>query len=155
MVAIKRFMRAFRGGPTIRVRRRLALQAIASRGDWMQFPGDGTAAHPPLYDRDVVAFFPFQTDSNRFVIPMYVMTRDMAKLYAPAAPVGDVRRYDLPPESYRLTIGGLRAQRLSVHALDPMTGTTVPVRVVSATSRAVVVQVALTDYPRLLVVSDG
>jgi hypothetical protein len=121
----------------------------------MQFAGDGTAAHPPLYDRDVVAFFPFQADSHRFVIPAYVMTRDMAKLYAPDASVSDVTRYDLPPENYRLTIGGLHAKRLSVHALDPITGAAVPVRVVSATTRAVVVQVALTDYPRLLVISDG
>ena len=33
-----------------------------------QFEGDGTADHPPLYNRDVLAFLPFQVTSNRFVI---------------------------------------------------------------------------------------
>ena len=155
MVAIRRFMRAFRGPATIRLHRRLELKAIASRGNRMQFAGDGTAAHPPLYNRDVVGFFPFQTDSHRFVIAAYVMTRDMAKLYAPDAPTSDVERYDLPPESYRLTIGGLHTRRLAVEALDPLNGGSVPVRVVSTIGHSAVVQIALTDYPRLLVIVDG
>jgi hypothetical protein len=155
MTAIKRFMRAFRGPATIRLRRKLELKAIASRGNWMQFAGDGTAAHPPLYNRDVVGFFPFQTDSHRFVIPVYVMTRDMAKLYAPDAPTSDVKRYDLPPEIYRLAIGGLHTGRLAANAFDPLTGAAVPVRVVSTTGHSAVVQIALTDYPQLLVISDG
>jgi hypothetical protein len=155
LTAIKRFMSAFAGPDTIAVRRALTLQAIADQGGWTQFAGDGTAAHPPLYNRDVVGFFPFQTDSNRFVVPVYVMTRDMATLYDPNAPDTDVTRYDLPPETYRLTIGGLHTASLSVSAIDPLTGQAVPATVVSTTTSTAVVQIALTDYPRLLVISDG
>jgi hypothetical protein len=154
IASIRRFMRVFRGPATIGVRRRLALTAVADRGNWEQFAGDGTAPHPPLYNRDVVAFFPFQTSSHRFVVPAYVMTRDMAKLYAPEAPSNDIGRYDLPPETYRLTIRGLHARRLRVRAVDPLSGARVSVRVVATTADSAVVQVALTDYPRLLVLSD-
>ena len=60
----------------------------------------------------------------------------------------------LPPETYRLTIRGLHARRLRVRAVDPLSGARVSLRVVATTADSAVVQVALTDYPRLLVLSD-
>jgi hypothetical protein len=155
MAAVKAFTQAMVGPLTIATRRSLSLLAIADQADHVQFTGDGTAAHPPLYNRDVVAFLPFQTDSNKFVVPAYVMTRDMAKLYNPSAPTTDVTRYDLPPESYRLTIGGVNAAALQATATDPLTGQAVPVSVVSRSGDSAVIEIPLTDYPRLLVLRDG
>jgi hypothetical protein len=153
MAATKRFMQAFAGPNTIAIRRSLTLQSIADQGNWTQFNGDAT--HPPLYNRDVVAFLPFQADSNRFVAPVYVMTRNMSQVYNPAAPQTDVTRYDLPSETYRLTIGGLHTSTLKASLTDPMTGTSMPAQVVSTSGDTAVVQVPLTDYPRLLVLNDG
>ncbi|MGH2872917.1 MAG: hypothetical protein ACRDL5_10720, partial [Solirubrobacteraceae bacterium] len=81
MTAIGRFMTAFAGPDTIATRRSLSLLKIGDQGNWAQFAGNDTAAYPPLYNRDVVAFLPFQTNSNLFVIPVYLMTRDIATVY--------------------------------------------------------------------------
>ena len=154
MAAVRRLTAAMAGPPTLAVRRSLTLKAIADRHDHVQFTGDGTPEHPPLYNRDVVAFLPFQADENRFVVPAYVMTRDMSKLYKPNAPASDPTRYDLPPETYRLTVGGLNAGRLTARATDPLTGFSVPVTIVSRSGDTAVLEVALTDSPRLLVLAD-
>ncbi len=68
------------------------LLEVADDHDHKQFEGDGTPAHPPLYDRDVVAFLPFQVTPGHFVASVYVMTRNMAKLHRPDLPEGDPRR---------------------------------------------------------------
>jgi hypothetical protein len=127
---------------------------VADTGNHVQFAGDGTAAHPPLYDRDVVAVLPFQLSDHAFAIPAYVMTRDLAHLYDPAAPATDVTRWDLPPETFRLTLAGLDPNvRLS--AQDPLTGQAVPVTVVARAAGQVTVELALTDSPRVILADDS
>jgi hypothetical protein len=155
MNAIRRFTQAFPGGGAFGEPRQLTLAAVASVGNWTQFSGDGSAAHPPLYNREVVGFFPFRASEHRFVVPVYVMTRDLATLYQPAAPATDLARYDLPAEQYRLTIGGLDGEHLQASATDPLSGASVPVRVLSRTSGNAVVEIPLTDSPRLLELEDG
>jgi hypothetical protein len=131
--------------------RQLTLQSISDTHDNIQFAGDGTAAHPDLYDRDVFAFLPFQVNANRFVIPYYVMTRDIAHVYDAAQTEG--HQYDMPQEAFTLTIGGLKPLQ-SVTVYDPMTNQAVPVTVVSSTSTSTVIQVEATDAPRLLVIQE-
>jgi hypothetical protein len=155
MTAIQRFASAFAGPATITPRRSLSLLQIADQGNWTQFSGDGTAAYPALANRDVVAFFPFQVSATKFVIPAYVMTRNMAQLYHPGAPASDVTRYDLPPETYRLTVGGIDAAKLTATASDPLTGSSVPVSIVQRSDSTAVLQIPLTDSPRLIVLQDG
>ena len=154
MMGVRRLTAAMTGPRNLAVRRSLALKAIADRHDHVQFAGDDTAEHPSLYNRDVVAFLPFQADDNRFVVPAYVMTRDMSKVYKPSAPSSDPTRYDLPPETYRLTVGGLHADRLTARATDPLTGSSMPVTIVSRSGDTAVLEVLLTDSPRLLVLED-
>lgn len=155
MLALRHLTAAMAGPAAISTPRSLRLEAIADPHDHVQFAGDGSAAHPPLYNRDVVAFLPFQADDNRFVVPAYVMTRDMSKVYKPDAPESDPARYDLPPETYRLTVAGLDADRLSARATDPLTGASLPVTIVSRSGDTAVLEVELTDSPRLLVLEDG
>jgi hypothetical protein len=128
---------------------------VAGPADARQFDGDGTAAHPPLYDREVLGAFPFQASDARFVIPVYVMTRNIAELYRPDAPASDTTRYDLPPETFQLTIGGIRGTRARVSAFDPLTDTSVPVKAVARSDDTLVVQLPVTDSPRLLSIDDG
>ena len=138
----------------IRHRRRLSLISIADQANRLQFDGDGTAAHPPLHDRDVVGVFPFQTSDRRFVVPVYVMTRDVARLYDASAPTTALARYDLPPEPYRLQIGGVTGRRARVSAYDPLKDASVRVGIVARSRRSVTVELDVTDSPRLLRIAD-
>ena len=155
MQALGRYMQAFAGPASITNQRALTLQSIADQGNWMQFAGDGSAAHPSLYNRNVVTFFPFQTDANKFVIPAYVMTRDMGTVINPNAGWGSAAQYDLPAATYRLAVGGLNTSALKVSATDPDTGASVPATVVSAANGQATIELPLTDSPRLLVLQDG
>jgi hypothetical protein len=148
--ALGRLTGSLRGAVSLSQTRPLSLLDVADVHNHKQFEGDGSPAHPPLYDRDVVGFFPYQVNINRYVIPVYVMTRSLTKLYAPDAPNSDRSRFDLPPEPFRLTIGRVPASDSKVTASDPLTGKSVPVEVISRQDDRVVVEVPLTDSPRLL-----
>ncbi len=132
--------------------RRLQVLGIGDTHNHVQFRGDGTAAHPDLYDRDVFAFLPYQVNAHRFVIPYYVMTRDVLHVYNPHA-TGD-RRYRMPPEQFTLQIAGLHAQGAAISAYDPINNRAVPVRVLAASPHGVTLQVTAADYPYLLTVQE-
>ena len=152
--AMARLTAPFADSQPVSVPRALTLDAIADRHHQVQFPGDGTADHPPLYNRDVTAVLPFQLSDTRFAIAAYVMTRDLATLHKPHAPRSDLTRWDLPEATYRLTLGGLdRDAHLS--ATDPLTGRPVPVTVVSRDDRQLVVELALSDSPRVILADES
>jgi hypothetical protein len=153
--AVGRLTRTLQDGAApIRRHRSLSLLAVGARDDREQFAGDGTAAHPPLHNRDVVAFFPFQVSDGRVVVSTYVMTRDLMHSYHPKLSASDPRRYDMPPERFRLRIGGARGLR-HVSLSDPLSGRSVPVHVLARRGGSLEVAVPLTDSPRLLVLSTG
>jgi hypothetical protein len=135
--------------------RQLSLLAIAQDGDHAQFTGDGTAAHPSLYDREVLAVLPFQSSPTRFVIPVYVMTRDLLTLYEPDAPTSDIHRFDLPDETFRITLGNLpeTATPPTISAYDPLRNETNPAKLVAQAGHTATVEMAATDYPRILTIA--
>ncbi|HXB65436.1 MAG TPA: hypothetical protein VNV42_11235 [Solirubrobacteraceae bacterium] len=135
--------------------RQLRLLAIAQDGDHAQFQGDGSAAHPTLYDRDVLAVFSFQSSPTRFVIPVYVMTRDLLTLYEPNQPAGDIRRFDLPEETFRITLANLPPGAPTVSAYDPLRNISTPARLVSQGGGTATFEIVATDYPRLLTLEYG
>jgi hypothetical protein len=150
--ALGRLTRALHAGAApISRPRSLSLLAVSDPGGHRQFDGDGTAAHPPLYDADVVGFFPFQSSNRRLVAAIYVMTRDLTHVYRPDLRASDPRRYDLPPEWFRLTIGGTGGLR-PISVTDPLVARSTAFRVVSRTDDRLVLDIALTDSPRLLVI---
>jgi len=138
-------------GPDLR---QLSLLSIAQDGNHAQFTGDGTAAHPSLYDRDVLAVLPFQSSPTRYVIPVYVMTRDLLTLYEPEAPTSDIHRFDLPNETFRITLGNLpeTATPPTIGAYDPLRDETTPAKLVSQASHTATIEIAATDYPRMLTI---
>jgi hypothetical protein len=141
------------GGPA----RALKLLSIAQDGDHAQFRGDGTAAHPDLYDREVLAVMPFQSSPTRFEIPLYVMSSNLLTLYEPGASPSDIRRFDLPEETFRITLGNLpkTARPPAVSAYDPLRDRATPARLRSRAGATAVFEVAATDYPRLLSIDYG
>lgn len=138
------------GSAAITKPRSLSLISVSDPGNHRQFAGDGTSAHPTLYDADVFGFFPFQCSNGRVVVAVYVMTRDLMHVYRPDLPASNPARYDMPPESFRVTIGGITGLGSSVSATDPLTGASTGVKVVSRTADQLVLDVAVTDSPRLL-----
>ena len=154
MRAVGRLTSALSGAQPIAQPSQLTLSAIAQLGNHSQFAGDGTRAYPNLYDRDVLAFFPFQLSQNRFVAAVYVMTRDLTHYYT-SQPAPGQTPYDLPPEQFRLTIGNLDGTKAAVSLYDPLTGKQEPASIESRTPSQIVVQVAATDSPRLLTITSA
>ena len=154
LTGLRNLMAPFQGPGPSGAARQLKLLSITQSGNHAQFGGDGTAAHPPLYDRDVLAVLPFQSSPTRFVIPVYVMTRDLLTLYRPQAPSSEVSRFDLPDENFQITLGNLpeSSAQPTVSAYDPLRNQSTPARLVSREGGTGVFEFAATDYPRLLTI---
>ena len=120
--------------------RPLQVTSISDAHDHRQFDGDGTAAHPPLYDRDVLAILPFEVNAGRFVIPYYVMTRDLTQALA--------------PEVFTISLKGVNAASIRARAYDPLNDRDVPVTVDSASGNAITLTAVAADYPYLLIIDD-
>jgi hypothetical protein len=152
MDGFRNLLARFQGPGPSGAAQQLTLLSIAQNGNHAQFGGDGTAAHPSLYDRDVLAVLPFQSAPKRFVVPVYVMTSDMLTLYEPGASPSDINRFDLPDETFRITLGNLpeTAAPPAVSAYDPLRNLSTPAGLVSRAGSTAVFEFAATDYPRLL-----
>lgn len=127
--------------PNLTSTRPLQVVSISDTHDHYQFAGDGTAAHPNLYNRDVFAFLPFQVNPRRFIIPYYVMTRDVMK--------------NLPPEQFTVRIKGFKGEGASVTAYDPINDREVPVVVNGKEPDSLNLILTATDYPYLLTVQEA
>jgi hypothetical protein len=130
----------------------LKLVSVAQDGNHAQFAGDASSAHPPLYDRNMLALLPFQSSPTHFVIPFYVMTLDMLTLYDPGAPSSDLARFDLPNETFTVTLANLpeSARPPTVGAYDPLHDASTSARLVSREGSTAVFELSASDYPRLL-----
>ncbi len=149
MDGVRRLLTGFQGPGPGGAARQLELLSIAQEGNHAQFEGDGSAAHPDLYDRELLAVFPFQSSPTRFVIPVYVMTPNLTTVRSDSA-----NRFDLPDESFRITLGNLptTADPPTVAAYDPMRDLQTAARFVSREGDRAVFEIAATNYPRLLTV---
>jgi hypothetical protein len=142
--ALARIVATFREDldPTLRTTRPLTVEGVSDTHGRTIFAGDGTAAHPPLYHRDVLTILPFQVNAHRFVIAYYVMTRDVTVALA--------------PERFTVTLGGVRTNGTKISVRDPIAERTVPVRIVAQddTKRQVTLELTATDTPYLLVIDE-
>jgi hypothetical protein len=143
-----------RGSAAITKPRSLSLLSVSDQAGHRQFSGDGTAAHPSLDDADVLGFFPFQSSNGRVVVAVYVITRDLTHVYRQDLGSSNPARYDMPPEWFRITIGGTSGLVAPVSATDPLTGRSTAVKVMSRSGDRLVLDVAVTDSPRLLVLGS-
>ncbi len=80
------------------------------------------------------------------------MTRDLLTLYNPSAPSSDPTRFDLPDESFTITLADLppTATPPTVTAYDPLHNTTTPTHLLSYSPGTATIEIAATDYPRIL-----
>jgi hypothetical protein len=126
--------------PEDAVTRPLAVESISDAHGHFQFAGDGTAAHPNLYNRELLAILPFQANPSRFVIAFYVQTRDM--------------RSNLPPENYTVVLRGLNATNANITAYDPMSDAALPVTATLLNRSRASLDLSAADYARLLIIEE-
>jgi hypothetical protein len=152
MSAFRNLLSQFQGPGPEGPARQLKLTTIAQDGNHAQFQGDGTPAHPSLYDREALAVLPFQASPTKFVIPIYVMTRNLLTLYKPSAPTNDTTRFDLPNETFRVTLANLpqTTNPPTLSAYDPLRGGDTPARLLAHSGDTVEIELAASDYPRVL-----
>jgi hypothetical protein len=155
MVDVQRFLSSMSGAQSLSQTSPVTLTSVSNYDNAYQFAGNGTANYPPLYNRNMVGFFPFQVTAHKWVIPTYVMTLNLATLYNPSAPATDVTRQDMPGETFSLTINGVNGSTATATAVDPLSGNSVPVTITARTSSSVTVQIPLTDSPRMLTLQDS
>ena len=118
----------------------LRVASLSDKHNHYQFLGDGTAAHPNLYNRDVLSILPFQVNQKRFVIPYYVMTRDYTT--------------DLPPEQYTMRLDGIHGTTAQATAYDPIDDRAVPVSVQARGDNSITLEITAADYPYLLTIQE-
>lgn len=152
MDAVRRMLNGFSGAGNNGNPRNITLDSLTDYSNRVQFEGNATAQYPPLYDRDVFAFLPFQATPGKFVIPVYVMTRNVVRVYDQAGT--SPSRFDLPAETYKLELGGVDGYHTSASATDPLTGESVAVEVVGRSPDELVVKLGVTDSPRLLTIEE-
>jgi hypothetical protein len=118
--------------------RQLTLNSVTAKNDGVIFAGDGTASHPDLRAVDVFTFLPYQANAHRFVIPYYIMTRDVTK--------------DWPEDLFTINVSGFSA-KAHFSEYDPITNTTNAVTATAANTGTRLDLPAI-DYPRLLIVDE-
>ena len=116
--------------------------------------GNGTPAHPDYHARDRLAILPFQAADARYVIALYIVTPDVAHAWQPAADTFDPARYDLPPQTFDITLTNLNGRRAKVRYYDPLADAHIAAAVIAAAPDSITVRLPLTDSPRLLEITE-
>jgi hypothetical protein len=118
----------------------ITVNQVSDTHDHYQFEGDGTPAHPNLYDRELFTFLPYQVNSKRFVIPYYVMTVNETN--------------PLTPEYFTVDVSGIDAVGADIAVYDPIRDVSVPVTVNQASTNEAQLTLLTADYPYLLIVQE-
>ncbi|MDF2921870.1 MAG: putative glycosyl hydrolase [Paenibacillaceae bacterium] len=127
--------------PQLTATRPLQVDSITDTHGNYQFAGDGTVEHPALYNRELFTVLPYQVNDHKFVIPYYVMTRDVTR--------------NLAPEEYTLQLSGIKGTAAAVTVYDPINNMEVPVQVNSSTGNTLNLRLQATDYPYLLTIEEA
>ena len=153
--ALARVTELFKKAEPLEVTRPLALTELVEHEPRLVFKGDGTPAHPDRFNRDDFACLPFQMAADKYVIPYYVVTRNMVHVWNPALSPLDPRRYDMPEQTFDLTLQNLRGSDAKVSAWDPLTNQKVPVSISASSENSLKVGLPCVDYPRFLLVEES
>lgn len=125
---------------TITNRRSLQLNQIADNHNAKIFSGNGTAANPDLYERDVTFVQPIQSTNNQFEVLAYVMTRNLSDKH--------------PGRTFSLTMCCFSGN-VTATALDPISNTSIPVTATPGPGGKYTFTLSLIDYPRVITIKDG
>lgn len=154
LAALTNIVRLMKTGVSIDNPRPLKVDSLEEPQPRLVFKGDGTDAHPDVYNREDFAVLPFQLDSNKFAIGYYIITRDMTRTWDSSKEQLDPTRYDMPPENFELTLSNIKGTNAKVYAYDPITDMKVSVPVLQVTPTTLTVQLETLDYPRFLIIEE-
>lgn len=154
MLAVGRLTGTLAGATQISKQGTVSLADLTDYAGNVQFKGTTAFpeySFPDKTNKDCFFFAPMQVnDSRKFVCSVYVMTKNVAHEYGGTG----VTRFDLPEEKYRMKIEGVKGSNAVVSALDPVTGTSIPVTTVESGANQLVAEMKVTDYPRLLTIQE-
>lgn len=152
---LARINRLMKSGEPLEVIRPLKVSELVEHQPRLVFKGDGTPEHPDRFNRDDFACLPFQMTVDRYAIGYYVVTRNMVQSWNPKLDPLDPARYDMPEQTFDLTLQNLRGVDAKVSAWDPITDKTVPVTVLTSDLNTLKVQLPTVDYPRFLLIQES
>jgi hypothetical protein len=132
MKAVRNLTRAFAGSVPLREVRPLQVDVEPLGKAGKVFDGKASLGHA-----DVFAFLPFQVSAKCHVIAAYVSTYDATRA--------------MPEERYQLCIRGFSAPPRAVRLYDPVMDRSAKIDLVAQSRGGVRVDVAVADYPRLLI----
>jgi hypothetical protein len=132
MKAVRNLTRAFSGSTPLRDVRALQADVSPLGRPGNVFEGKVSLGHP-----DVLAVLPFQVSEKRHVLAVYVSTYDATSA--------------MPEERYRLSVQGFSALLHAARLYDPVTDRSTKVEIVRRGGEAVDLELAVADYPRLLI----
>ena len=153
--ALGRAAKLMKTGKPLAVTRPLTVARLVEEKPRLVFRGDGTPAHPDRYHRDDFACLPFQLDADRYAVAYYVVTRNMGHVWNQDRDALDPARYDMPDQTFQLTLSNVRGQGAKVSVYDPMTDREMPVQAPASSATTITVGVPTADYPRLLIIQEA
>jgi hypothetical protein len=136
MKAVRHLTQALAGSLPLPQTAPLEVDVVALGQQQPVFGGEGE--HPPLWPRELLAVLPFQVHEQRFVIAVYEMTYDITR--------------PPPGNRYRLSFQGLPGSPTTVQLYDPLSDQNRPLLGVQRQRGSLTVELAVGDYPALLVV---
>jgi hypothetical protein len=152
---ISRATKVMKASEPVKAVRPLSVAKLVEEKPRLAFKGDGSPEHPDRFHRDDFACLPYQRDAGTFVVAYYVVTRNMGHEWAKDRDVLDPARYDMPEQTFQLTLAGVRGEGAKASAYDPMLDREAPAKILAAGEKDVTVSLPTVDYPRLLVIREG
>jgi hypothetical protein len=141
--ALQELVRHFAIGAERGFRATRPIQAteVTSERQQLVFHGNGTAGEPDQRFADVFTFLPFQSNAHRFVIPFYVMTRQLSA----TADCG----------FYHLRVLGIQPRNAQFAIYDPVDDRESETVAEDDGSGSAKLRLEACDYPRLLLVEES
>jgi len=152
---LARATKIMKASEPVKAVRPLSVAKLVEEKPRLVFRGDSTPAHPDRFNRDDFACLPYQLTEGSFAVAYYVVTRNMGHEWAKDRDVLDPARYDMPEQTFQLTLSGVRGEGAKVSAYDPMLDREVPAKILAAGAKDVTVSLTTVDYPRLLIIRES
>jgi hypothetical protein len=150
-----RATKVMKASEPVKAVRPLSVAKLVEEKPRLVFKGDGTPAHPDRFNRDDFACLPYQLSESSFAVAYYVVTRNMGHEWNKDRDVLDPARYDMPEQTFQLTLAGVRGEGAKVSAYDPVMDREAPVKILAAGEKDVTVSLPTVDYPRLLIIREA
>lgn len=153
--ALARLAAKMRTGVPLAGTRPISVNGLVEHQPRLVVAGNGTPEHPDHYNREDFACLPFQLDERRFAIAYYVVTRDLAHSWDKDRDLLDPARYDMPDQTFDLSLGNVCGKGAELSVFDPRRGATEEIKAESQGPGTLTVRLKATDSPRLLLIKEA